>query len=705
MRFPWSSKKPRRVRHKPLLQVPFLERDSIVEALDTHLQGACQGVPQYVVLEGAAGSGKSALLTEFRLLQCHSAKFFVAQVNAGDCLVEAACMSRLLTALQMQSEAILRRLYDDTKRIRKALAIDWDEAEFRTFLASADWTRIQDEPTPPPRGVPGRGDALTQLLNTVREHPWGVGAATILDNLSQQVRSAPDASAWSARWMALLQALQTRGATPGSALVIMIDQLDAPTAFDAARVWRWEPFWRDFVAASETVSLPLMILWSGTADSVTPVRQALEHQSTATTYQLDAQQDDVRQELMHRLQRALPREGREAWQQAVTAAGETELPDPGHLMLAAASVAAWAEQGGTGEALPRGLIAAEVSTWVERLIESSRPRQTVEESVFRQFLEAWAFLPPGKECTIEELLLLCHPETVGLDPVDGRTTLENLLGQWVRYGLLQYNAFDLRYTAGDSLTQEAMRQWLHPDAALRHQVAVQRRVAVAVLTYVQQGDTAMLAALGEVLQETAVQESGLSVTEHVIPSFRHMVLTLTKDERHQVVASLEALQVPMVLEMLQIFLSDEDGQVRSRAAQTLAVLAMAQAPGVDTFPLLRDALQDDNSDVRWIAANALRTVEGAATVDALIPLLTDEDKEVGRIAADGLGQQGDRRAVPHLIAAMRDSYPMLRESAALALGHLADRRALPALQELSKDDSPRVRRSAETALACFAPLS
>jgi hypothetical protein len=645
------------------------------------------------------------LLTEFRLLQCHSAKFYVAQVNAGDCLVEAACMSRLLTALQRQSEAILQRLYDDTKRIRKALAIDWDEAEFRTFLTSADWVQIQDEPTPQPRGVPGRGDALTQLLNTVREHPWGVGAATILDSLAQPGLNSPDASAWLARWTIFLRAVQSRGVTPGSALVIMIDQLDAPMAFDAARAWRWEPFWHDFVAASETVSLPLMILWSGTADSVAPVRQALERQSTAATYQINAQQDDVQQELVRRLQRALPREGRDAWQQAVTAAGETPLPDPGHLMLAATSVAAWAEQGGTGEALPQGLIGVEVSTWVEPLIESSRRRQTVEASVFRQFLEACAFLPPGQDWTTEQLLLLGHPETMGLNPVDGRTILQDLLGQWVRYGLLHYNAFDSHYSAGDSLVQEAIRQWLYPDAVLRRQVAVQRRVAAAVLTYVQQGDTAMLAALGGVLQEMAAQEDAPSVTEHVIPSFRHMVLTLTKDERQQVAASLEALQVPMVLEMLRTFLSDEEGQVRSRATQSLAAPALSQAPGVDTFPLLRDALQDDNSDVRWIAANALRTIQGAATVDALIPLLTDEDKEVGRVAADGLGQQGDRRAVPHLIAAMRDSYPMLRESAALALGQLADRRALPALQELSKDDSPRVRRSAETALACFAPLS
>lgn len=70
MRFPWSSesRRARRARHKKsLVQLPFLGREGLLESLDAHLQAAQEGTPQYVLLEGAAGSGKSSLLTEFTL--------------------------------------------------------------------------------------------------------------------------------------------------------------------------------------------------------------------------------------------------------------------------------------------------------------------------------------------------------------------------------------------------------------------------------------------------------------------------------------------------------------------------------------------------------------------------------------------------------------------------------------------------------------
>jgi hypothetical protein len=128
MRLPWSSesRRARRVRHnKALVQVPFLGREALLESLDAHLQAAQDGAPQYVVLEGVASSGKSSLLTELTLLRCRSAKYFVSRVNVDGCVSEWACLARLFDAMQDRSEAVLKRLYDDSKRIRKALSTDW----------------------------------------------------------------------------------------------------------------------------------------------------------------------------------------------------------------------------------------------------------------------------------------------------------------------------------------------------------------------------------------------------------------------------------------------------------------------------------------------------------------------------------------------------------------------------------------------------
>lgn len=691
MRFPWSSSN-RRVRHKSLFQVPFVGQEPMLEKLDVHLQAAQQGNPQYVILQGPSGSGKTALMTEFRLLWCRSTKFFVAQVNANDCMIESACMSRLFTSMQTRSENIFQRLFEDTKRLRKSLATEWEEHEFRAFLASADWTEIPDLPERQSRVGSEKGDVLTQLLTTVRRHPWGVGAATIIGSLTQPSMSVVDEPLWLRRWTALLRDIKRHGVEAESALVIFIDQLNASTGGE--RVLKWETFWRAFTAAIDAHPFPVMVCWAGTADGLEPVQQALNNHPSVRSYPIGPMVADAQQQLVREVQRAMPRYSRAAWTQSVSAIDASIELYPGVLLTAAGYVAAQASE--AAEIGPQGLAASEVKIWIDHLIKRSRHGQAVEDAVFKQFLAAWAFRPIGQEWVVDDVLPLCQLETFDLDPGTGRAQFEALLGQWVKYGLLIHDPFAASYRVDHSLVADAVRQWLYPDPTVREEIAAQRRMAGALLTYVQEGDTEMLSTLSGMLEEMGEGRLEDGLTQYVAPSFRHIVRTLTKDERLQAASTLRGLQVPLVLEMLTALLDDEEGQVRSRAVQTLS-----QLEGINTFPLLRDVLEDDNSDVRWIAAHALHTVSGAETVDALIPLLSDQDKEVGRIAAEGLGHHGDRRAVPHLIAAMRDNYPLLRESSAMALGNLADRRALPALQELLEDSSPQVRRSAASALACF----
>jgi hypothetical protein len=135
MRFPWSSMSRRR-HYKPLLQVPFVGQQAVLTALATHLQTAHNGTVQCVTLAGQTGSGKSALLEEFMFLHCAKPDVLLLQLNAADCLLDYDVYRQLCTALQSHSKQILQKVYNATQRVRKTLALRWEEAEFRQVLAS-----------------------------------------------------------------------------------------------------------------------------------------------------------------------------------------------------------------------------------------------------------------------------------------------------------------------------------------------------------------------------------------------------------------------------------------------------------------------------------------------------------------------------------------------------------------------------------------
>jgi hypothetical protein len=694
MRFPWLSAS-RRAQPKPLLNVPFVGRETLLTSLAAHLQAVREGTTQYIALEGLPGSGKSALLSEFTLMSCRSAQVLAVRLSVNECVFDAECVGRLCESLGTQSETILQRLFNDTKRLRKTLGVDWDETTFRTFLASAEWNPRQPELEVDTRVPVSRADALPRLVAVVQEHPWGVGAATIQEVMARAPSRAGGQQSWLQRWTTLLRAIRARHVSPEAVCVILFDQLDSSQLLHHEAQQRWQQFWHTFVAATEAGGLPLFILWAGTANRLQLVRQALKGHASLTTYQLEAFTVDEYKLLLQRLQRALPRGTREPWQRMVTDAGDA-LRYPGRLLLATRCLVALAEAAALPEETVHALGQAEPATLVNHLMHASSRRYPEHTALFRHMLDFCVFLPPGKEWSIEDLLPFCDFEALGFDVASGRAALEALLGQCVRYGLLAYDPYTARYTTADSMIQETLQGVLYPEETTRQEVMWRQCLAGLLLHHVQRGEREVL----ETLQHFLAMEENAAITAtlaaHLLPPFRRLLRMLTKAERHHIATALEALPLPLGVALLQLLLADEDDQVRSRAAQSLANL-----PGLETFSVLCEALRDDNSDVRWIAAMALSRVDGAATVDALIPLLTDEDKEVGRIAAEGLGQRGDRRAVPHLIAAARDRYPLLRESAAQALGQLADRRAVPALQELLQDESRQVRRSAEEALARF----
>lgn len=695
MRFPWSSTS-RRVRYKPLLQVPFVGQDEALTALVQHLQAAQQGTVQFVTLIGPAGSGKSALLEEFCVLHCSKPGVLLLQLNATECLHAYEFYRQLCEALEARSAHILHTVYTATQRLRRTLSLHWDESEFRQVLASTDREQQLALASEAGRRAGRSATPLVQLLASVQEHPWAFGAAAILSMVGRGNANSTGQHMWTQRWAMFLRLLQARHCAGEATVVLVLDQVPVGHPGMAVAGAGATLDWQAFVTAMAAAHLPLLVIWAGTAEALAPIQQALHAHEPWAECRLAPWTAAEHQRFVRHALRSLPRALQASWQQAM-ATVDPATCSPGQLLLATTCAAAMTETAGTDAQSLAALVQADTTTLVRRLVEEIRQRFPDQAPLLRQLLETCAFMPPGKRFVVDDIMPLCDIARLGMDPVMGRSSLETLLRQCARHGLMHYDPYASRYTLGHSAIQEALQYLVYPDARVCQQVARQRHLAAAILRHARQGERAALAALAQHVEEEYGAAARELLTPVVVDPFRRILPTCTKEERQRLAIALGGFRTALAVDLLRLLLHDEEGQVRSGAAQSLADLAQAES-----LPVLLEALRDSNSDVRWIATQALGQMSGPTAVDALIPMLSDEDKEVGRIAAEGLGRQGDKRAVPHLIAAMRETYPLLRESAILALGQLADRRALPALQELLQDENQQVRRSAEIALARFA---
>ena len=671
MRLPWIQSlltRYRRTRHKPLLRVPFIGREAVLTELDAGLRQATQGRQVFVVLQGPSGSGKSALLEEFVARRCQPSGVLLVPVNAADCLLAQDVFASLLAGLRARSQQIVQKAYRDTRRLRSLKGLSWDDADFTRMIAGTDRAQSGQSAAP-----------LASLLARVRQHPWAVGAATALAGLNR----AGDASSRDPqrRWTDLIGAMRRRIEAGKAVLVVVVDQVEAVQA---------EPFraaWAALADALNQAGMPALVVWAGPAEAVELIRQALSEGTALTTCTLKPLAGEERERLHQQLARCLPSAVRTPWREALSEVRDTHAPAWSFLAAAVAEDAA-------AQAV-RDLVRDDTDALVGRIVRRIARDHSDAAPLWHELLEAWAFLPPGKQVGVEEFMIRCSDEASPPDPAALRAGIEKLLGQGVRYGLLHHDPYSMRYTTGHTGIQASLQSFLHPDPTARRQRARLRRLAAAILSHVYEGQRARLPALAGLVDGIPLADEDLWNVMLLTP-FHRLLATCGIVERQRMATALGGFSTPLAVALLRFMLHDAEGRVRSAAVQSLADVALPQ-----TAAVLIEALADGNSDVRWIATRALGNLAGADVVHALIPMLTDEDKEVGRIAAEALGRQGDRRAVPHLIVALRETYPLLRESAALALSHLADERALPALRDLLGDGNPQVRRSAERALSRF----
>ena len=97
---------------------------------------------------------------------------------------------------------------------------------------------------------------------------------------------------------------------------------------------------------------------------------------------------------------------------------------------------------------------------------------------------------------------------------------------------------------------------------------------------------------------------------------------------------------------------------------------------------LKKVLQDQNSFVRTYAGHQQGIGEGAKdAVPDLVQALQDEDTRVPRVAAEALGEIGSEDAVPTLIQVLQDENVGVRRRVARALGRIGTPEALKAVKD------------------------
>lgn len=150
---------------------------------------------------------------------------------------------------------------------------------------------------------------------------------------------------------------------------------------------------------------------------------------------------------------------------------------------------------------------------------------------------------------------------------------------------------------------------------------------------------------------------------------------------------------------LMALLGDPEPRLRAAAAEALGLAAPADA---QVAAALERALADAEHEVRLQALAAFGRMEVARAkraITALLARLDDDNATVRQRAAVVLGRLGERRAAISLIGRLGDGSREVRAAALEALGRLGDERAAAAILRLLRTEQPaEVQASAIQAL-------
>lgn len=121
-------------------------------------------------------------------------------------------------------------------------------------------------------------------------------------------------------------------------------------------------------------------------------------------------------------------------------------------------------------------------------------------------------------------------------------------------------------------------------------------------------------------------------------------------------------------------------------------------PSSSTLPLLLKALEDDQANVRRLAAVYLGDLKDPIALPYLYRALRDVSSAVRRTAGDTLSDLGDPAAQEAMLAALQDPNKLVRWRAARFLYEVGDKQSLQALRQAQDDPEFEVRMQVRMAL-------
>lgn len=152
------------------------------------------------------------------------------------------------------------------------------------------------------------------------------------------------------------------------------------------------------------------------------------------------------------------------------------------------------------------------------------------------------------------------------------------------------------------------------------------------------------------------------------------------------------------------YYSSETTEDRSWEDRYTSLKILIQSDAGDPYKLreLKEALNDTNTAIRYLAANSLKSLNCDGVVDTLLFALTDSYEWIRIRAIEGLG---DRQAVeaiePFMQYLDKDSNPKVRATLVKHLGRFCELKLIPVIASYLGDEDARVRANAVEGLGFY----